>query len=136
MMPGVLYISYDGMLEPLGQSQVLAYLKRLAADRPIHLISFEKADDWANVAERERLARDISASGIVWHPLRYHKSPTAPATAYDVAAGTAKALALIARHGLRIVHARSYVAAGTQVRPEAELTTYSKTMSAALKGRV
>ncbi len=31
--------------------------------------------------------------------------------------------------------ARSYVAAGTQVRPEAELTTYSKTMSAALKGR-
>lgn len=27
MMIGVLYISYDGMLEPLGQSQVLAYLK-------------------------------------------------------------------------------------------------------------
>ena len=35
----VLYISYDGMLEPLGESQVLAYLKRLVADRPIHLIS-------------------------------------------------------------------------------------------------
>ena len=61
----VLYITYDGMLEPLGQSQVLAYLKRLAADRPIHLISFEEVDDWTNVAERERLARDISASGIV-----------------------------------------------------------------------
>ena len=45
----VLYISYDGMLEPLGQSQVLAYLKHLVADRPIHLISFEKAGDWANV---------------------------------------------------------------------------------------
>ena len=42
----VLYISYDGMLEPLGQSQVLSYLKRLASDRSIHLISFEKAADW------------------------------------------------------------------------------------------
>ena len=28
MTEGVLYISYDGMLEPLGQSQVLAYLER------------------------------------------------------------------------------------------------------------
>ena len=109
MMPGVLYISYDGMLEPLGQSQVLAYLKRLAADRPIHLISFEKADDWANVAERERLARDISASGIVWHPLRYHKRPTAVATAWDIASGMRLGLWLVLRHRLRIVHARSYV---------------------------
>ena len=109
MMPGVLYISYDGMLEPLGQSQVLAYLKRLAADRPSLLISFEKADDWADVAERERLERDISASGIVWHPLRYHKRPTAVATAWDIACGMGLGLWLVLRHRLRIVHARSYV---------------------------
>ena len=109
MIPGVLYISYDGMLEPLGQSQVLAYLKRLAADRPIHLISFEKEDDWANTAERERLACDIAASAIVWHPLRYHKRPTAVATMWDIANGTRLGLWLVLRHGLRIVHARSYV---------------------------
>lgn len=109
MIPGVLYISYDGMLEPLGQSQVLAYLKPLAADRPIHLISFEKADDWANVAERERLARDIAASGIAWHPLRYHKRPTAIATAWDIASGMGLGLWLVLHHRLRIVHARSYV---------------------------
>ena len=109
MMPGVLYISYDGMLEPLGQSQVLAYLRRLATDRPIHLISFEKAEDWANVADRERVARDISASGILWHPLRYHKQPTAIATAWDIASGMALGLWLVLRHRLRIVHARSYV---------------------------
>ena len=84
----LLYISYDGMLEPLGQSQVLAYLKQLANGRSIHLISFEKVNDWVIVAERERLARDIAASGIVWHPLRYHKKPTALATAWDIACGT------------------------------------------------
>ena len=105
----VLYVSYDGILEPLGQSQVLAYLKHLVADRPIHLISFEKADDWVNVAAREFLRREIEVSGIVWHPLRYHKQPTALATAWDIACGTGLGLWLVLRHRLRIVHARSYV---------------------------
>lgn len=109
MTPSVLYISYDGMLEPLGQSQVLGYLKRLAAGRRIHLISFEKPEDWAHVAERERLAQQIQAAGITWHPLRYHKRPSALATAWDIAQGTAVGLWLVLRHRLRIVHARSYV---------------------------
>jgi hypothetical protein len=41
-MVGILYIFYGGVLEQLGQSQVLAYLKRLTMGRNIHLISFEK----------------------------------------------------------------------------------------------
>ncbi|PUA16914.1 glycosyltransferase [Glaciimonas sp. PCH181] len=110
LKPGVLYISYDGMLEPLGQSQVLAYLKRLVDGRRIHLISFEKAEDWANTTERERIAHDIASAGIVWHPLRYHKRPSALATLWDIACGIFVGLWLVVRHRLRIVHARSYVA--------------------------
>jgi glycosyltransferase involved in cell wall biosynthesis len=106
---GILYISYDGMLEPLGQSQVLAYLERLAPGRRIHLISFEKAQDWKEQARRAAVGRRIAAAGISWHPLRYHKSPSAPATAFDIAAGSALALALAVRHHLGIIHARSYV---------------------------
>ena len=97
------------MLEPLGQSQVLAYLKCLADGRCIHLISFEKADDWANIDERERVSRDIAGAGIAWHPLRYHKRPTALATAWDIACGIGLGLWLVLRHRLGIVHARSYV---------------------------
>lgn len=97
------------MLEPLGQSQVLAYLKRLGVDWCIHLISFEKSEDWANVAERDRIAKGIAVAGIVWHPLRYHKRPSALATAWDITCGIAVGLWLVARHRLRIVHARSYV---------------------------
>jgi glycosyltransferase involved in cell wall biosynthesis len=106
-----LYLSYDGMLEPLGQSQVLAYLKHLALDRRIHLISFEKKADWQNHAERERMAQDIAQAGIEWHPLRYHKRPSALATLWDTFCGTALGLWLVLRHGLSIVHARSYVPA-------------------------
>jgi glycosyltransferase involved in cell wall biosynthesis len=105
----VLYVSYDGMLEPLGQSQVQAYIKRLAVGMHIHLISFEKAGDWANVAERKRIAREIAGAGIVWHPLRYHKRPSAIATAWDIFCGTVLGLWLVLRYRLRIVHARSYV---------------------------
>lgn len=108
--PGILYVSYDGMLEPLGQSQVLAYLERLAPSRRIHLISFEKRRDWNDKEHRESVRRRIADAGIAWHPLRYHKSPSAPATAFDVAAGSALALVLVVRHHLRIIHARSYIA--------------------------
>jgi glycosyltransferase involved in cell wall biosynthesis len=108
-MNKVLYVSYDGMLEPLGQSQVLAYLKRLAIGRVVHLISFEKADDWSNAGELERLRSDIADAGIVWHPLRYHKRPTALATLWDISCGTFLGLWLVIRYRLGIVHARSYV---------------------------
>lgn len=110
MIPGVLYISYDGMLEPLGQSQVLAYLERLAAGRRIHLISFEKRADWADRPRREAFRKRIAQAGIGWHPLRYHKRPAVAATALDIAAGSVLAAAVALRHRLGVVHARSYVA--------------------------
>jgi len=41
----VLYISYDGLMEPLGESQVLSYLKGLSKSYQIYLLSFEKKQD-------------------------------------------------------------------------------------------
>lgn len=107
----VLYVSYDGMLEPLGQSQVIAYLKGLTDTAAFHLISFEKAADWNDRAKRDAMAADLRAVGIAWHPLRYHKSPSVPATLFDLACGTMLALYLTLRHRVRIVHARSYIPA-------------------------
>lgn len=109
MRTGVLYISYDGMLEPLGQSQVLAYQERLAPEMQLHLLSFEKPEDWKNLEARTKIARRMSEAGIFWHPCRYHRRPSAVATAYDILAGITVGLYLIMRYRLRIVHARSYV---------------------------
>ena len=105
----ILYISYDGMLEPLGQSQVLNYLDRLAQGRVIHLISFEKKKDWINKDEREKLAIQIANSKIVWHPLIYHKSPSFVATLWDIVCGFVLGLKLVIKHKVSVVHARSYV---------------------------
>lgn len=108
---GVLYISYDGMLEPLGQSQVVTYLERLSGDARIHIISFEKPDDWADLPRRAKLRERLDRAGLTWHPLTYHKRPTVPATLFDLAQGFLTGLWLILRHRLGIVHARSYVPA-------------------------
>ena len=37
-----LYVSYDGLLDPLGQSQVLPYVEALAKSHEITVLSFEK----------------------------------------------------------------------------------------------
>ncbi len=109
MSSGVLYISYTGMLEPLGQSQVLAYQERLAANRPVHILSFERADDWVKASQREEFKKRMADAGIHWHPLRYHKRFSLLATFWDILCGTFKGWRLVRRHALGIVHARSYV---------------------------
>lgn len=107
----MLYISYDGMLEPLGQSQVLAYLEHLAQEWPVHLISFEKKEDRTNPRRMDAMRLRLRSAGIRWHPLAYHKTPSAPATAYDIAVGAQLAIRIARRGHVAIVHARSYVPA-------------------------
>lgn len=109
MTVNVLYITYDGLLEPLGQSQVLRYLEKLSDSYNIYLISFEKAQDWQNVVERQRIQEKVNSHQIHWIPLRYHKSPSAIATTYDLLQGTIVGLFIAIRRRVKIVHARSYV---------------------------
>jgi len=105
----ILYISYDGMLEPLGQSQVLQYLKELAKQHTITLVSYEKAEDWQDVSRRESLKKEVRQATIQWMPLKYHKSPSAVATAYDILTGLFLCSFLTITRKIKIVHARSYV---------------------------
>ena len=48
------------MLEPLGQSQVLAYLKVLSKKNKIFILSFEKKDDFQNNELREQINNEIN----------------------------------------------------------------------------
>ena len=110
----VLYISYNGMLDPLGQSQVIPYLRELSK-RGVRftLLSFERATAFAGEgpARCEALRRELAESGIEWHWLRYHSRPSLPATIYDVWNGLRLASALVRRNGIELVHARSHIAA-------------------------
>lgn len=108
----VLYISYDGALEPLGHSQILPYLRGLRArGAEITVLSFEKSAAWKSPERMTSLRLELAAAGIRWIPLKYHKRPMLIATALDVLVGTVRAYGIVRRQGIRVVHARSYVAA-------------------------
>ncbi|WP_417913366.1 glycosyltransferase [Candidatus Electronema sp. TJ] len=110
MLSKILYTTYDGILEPLGQSQVVCCIEKLANFNKIFLISFEKESDWKNNELRINMLRRMTIADITWLPLRYHKRPTALATSLDMLVGVAAAAWIVLRHRIRIIHARSYVA--------------------------
>jgi len=110
----VLYITYYGLLKHLCQTQVIPYLEGLAADgADISIISFEeRSGNREEERKRTRLVRErLARSGIRWYPLRYHKRHSLPATAYDVAVGTAYATRLVWKQKIDVVHARNHIPA-------------------------
>jgi len=105
----VLYLSYDGALDPLGGSQVVPYLEGLSAlGHRFDLITFEKPTQWSKTTEREAMSRRLRQAGVAWHPLRYHKRFSVGATAFDLARARSLAGGLVKRRHIELIHARSY----------------------------
>ncbi len=104
----VLYLSYDGLTDPLGQSQILPYLGRLSEYR-ITIISFEKKDRFE---KGKVLVREFCRlHNLNWVPLTYHKSPPILSTLYDLWRLRRKARSLYRKDHFRIIHCRSYLTA-------------------------
>lgn len=107
-MENILYLSYDGMTDSLGQSQVLPYLKGLSKIYKIHLVSFEKPQNL-----KSSYSSDIQSfckqHQIEWYPLNYTKHPKVLSTIYDVFKLNRLVFKLERAHHFRLVHCRSYI---------------------------
>lgn len=105
----VLYLTYDGLLDPLGQSQILPYLYGIQEQLGVeyHIISFEKAE---RRKEEESLRRELRRRGIQWHPLSFTKHPPLLAKVYDSWRFFQRGFELVRRESFQLIHARSYVA--------------------------
>jgi glycosyltransferase involved in cell wall biosynthesis len=110
-----LYICYFGLCEPLVQTQVLPYLRRISADGiEVCLLTFEPDRRRAWPAEEAKAWRArLRAEGIRWYSLSYHKRPRLLATLFDIAAGACAALRIIRRHNVSVLHARAHVPLAT-----------------------
>ncbi len=110
----VLYISYDGILEPLGASQVVPVVAGLAKiGYPMRILSFEKPEDLQKRGEVEALRQSLGHVGVKWVVRRYHRFPSLPATAWDLLRGVATVRGLVRRPSERpaLIHARGYLPA-------------------------
>ena len=108
----ILYLSYDGLTDPLGQSQILPYLAGLSeAGYTITIISFEKPDRFS--LHRDKIQAYCSVNKLQWEPLTYHKSPPVLSTFYDLSVLRKRARQLHRERNFSIVHCRSYITALT-----------------------
>ena len=107
----VLYLSYDGLTDPLGQSQILAYTSRINKEKGIEydIISFDKPENFEKNGNRVR--EILKNTSIEWHSLKYHKSPPIISTVYDLREGWKKIKELCRKNHYDVVHCRGYMSA-------------------------
>ena len=109
-MSRILYLTYDGMCDPLGGSQIFPYLRGLARrGHAISLISLEKPERTAE--ERATVQQACDEAGIAWHPLTYHKRPPVLSGVWDVRNMRRFAARLYNLQPFDLLHCRSYLPA-------------------------
>jgi glycosyltransferase involved in cell wall biosynthesis len=110
MTANILYISYDGMTDNLGQSQVIPYLIGLSKlGYNITILSCEKHENYK--LKQEQIATILSNNNIHWSPINYTASPPILSTIKDIVALRKKAKYLQSQTKFDIVHCRSYISA-------------------------
>ncbi len=109
-MSNVLFISYDGMTDPLGQSQVIPYLAGLTKfGYQFTILSCEKPENFSlHKNEIQSLSEQFS---IKWVPVKYHKKPAVFSTVYDVYHLKKKAKKLHVKEKFDMVHTRAGIPA-------------------------
>jgi glycosyltransferase involved in cell wall biosynthesis len=108
-----IYICYFGLREPLVQTQVLPYIRQVRdGGMRMSILTFE-ADPKTNWSEEEikKEKQKLADEEIDWHFLTYHKTPTVPATFYDVLSGAFFTWRFIRRESPDIIHSRVHVPA-------------------------
>lgn len=106
----ILFISYDGMTDPLGQSQVLPYLVGLSnLGYRITLLSTEKKENFES--RKNAIEKITKENQIDWQYVFYTKKPPILSTLYDIRQLRQKAKQLHQTKNFQIVHCRSYISA-------------------------
>lgn len=106
----VLYISYDGLTDPLGQSQIMPYLISCSEhELNFTVVSFEKKKNLKS--EYQKVKSQLDKAGISWIPKTYHKWPPLFSSLVDLQQMIRVAKKVHREKTIRLIHCRSYVPA-------------------------
>jgi glycosyltransferase involved in cell wall biosynthesis len=106
----VVFLSYDGMTDPLGQSQVIPYLGGLSKKGlKITIVSFEKRERFEKFKETIQIL--LTSHQITWKPLSYTPTPPVISTLYDIWQMNKAVKMLHEQYPISILHCRSYITA-------------------------
>lgn len=106
----ILYITYDGLTDFLGQSQVLPYILGLEEKGyRFSILSFEKQEKFDS--NKKIIEEIISGRNVTWYPKKYHKRFSILATLWDLFIGFIFLIRLQKKDAFDAVHCRSYIPA-------------------------
>ncbi|KAA9041792.1 glycosyltransferase family 4 protein [Ginsengibacter hankyongi] len=106
MTKKILFISYDGLTDPLGQSQVIPYLAGLTKyGYCFTILSCEKPQRYA--LYKRDIEKLLSSFDVKWFPIVYHKKPPVLSSVYDVLMLKRKAKFLHSKESFDMVHTRA-----------------------------
>ena len=109
-MTKVLFMSYDGITDPLGQSQVLPYVLELSRQGfSFTLLSCEKSDVYKK--NKGTIEKILEGTNVRWAPISYTKKPPIISTLYDYWRLKRRAISLHRRNNFQLIHCRSYIPA-------------------------
>ena len=110
MAVDILYISYDGLTDALGQSQILAYQKQISSELfKVTIVSFEKLSIYEK--NKNSVLNQCDLAGIVWIPLIYTKKPPVISTLKDLYAGWSTIKSILKSNSFDVIHCRGYIPA-------------------------
>ena len=102
-MKPFIYLTHDGVLDHIGQSQIFPYLKIYSRQTKVFLISFEKKE---NIQKALKLKNSKECENIHWIILNYHKNIFLKII--DLLNLSIKVIFLIKKYKLSLIHCRSY----------------------------
>jgi glycosyltransferase involved in cell wall biosynthesis len=105
-----LYITHYGILEPLGQSQILPYLYGLAKNGcSIEIISFEKRVQLENQTKVEDQRKALLSAGIRWFPRPYRGGNSFLNLLHLILQTSTEISQRCNRDSIDLIHCRSHV---------------------------
>jgi hypothetical protein len=105
----ILYITFDGVLQPLAFSQVVRVVTALARRGFVyHLLSVERTRDLAETANVERVRRVLAEAGVTWTAVGVDLTGSVRQSATAFARTVGAALSMVRRHDVALIHARAY----------------------------
>ena len=96
-------------MEPLGRSQVLAYIEKLSTKHNVIVVSFEKSNDLSDLKKVQSMMKYCSEVGIKWFPQKYHHRPRLLSTLLDLLQFYRCFLSIKYSSKVDLLHCRSYV---------------------------
>ena len=106
----VLYITYDGLLDPLGPSQILPYIKDISRHQDeVIVVSFEKSERLLH--GKDDLLSDLQNYSIEWKPLLFTKGMGFLGKVLDLSRMYLEAFIITFKYNIRVVHTRSHAPA-------------------------